>query len=80
MVVAVGLTVVEPLADADVNVPGVMAILVAPLVDQLSALLEPEAILAGLDVKELIVGTLPAFTVTVCVDVTEPAASVALKV
>jgi hypothetical protein len=80
VVVAVGLTVVEPLADADVNVPGVMAILVAPLVDQLSALLEPEAILAGLDVKELIVGTLPAFTVTVCVDVTEPAASVALKV
>jgi hypothetical protein len=80
VVVAVGLTVVEPLADAVVNVPGVMAILVAPLVDQLSALLEPEAILAGLDVKELIVGTLPAFTVTVCVDVTEPAASVALKV
>ncbi|MGA3011046.1 MAG: hypothetical protein ABSD72_12375 [Terracidiphilus sp.] len=65
MVVVVGLTVVEPLADVDVKVPGVMAILVAPFVDQLSVLLEPEAILAGLGVKELIVGTLPAFTVTV---------------
>jgi hypothetical protein len=65
VVVVVGLTVVEPLADVDVKVPGVMAILVAPFVDQLSVLLEPEAILAGLGVKELIVGTLPAFTVTV---------------
>jgi hypothetical protein len=31
----------------DVNVPGVMAILVAPLVDQLSVLLEPEFMLSG---------------------------------
>jgi hypothetical protein len=64
----------------DVNVPGVMAILVAPLVAQLSVLLEPELILVGLGVKELIVGRLPALTVTVCVDVTEPAASVAVSV
>jgi len=64
----------------DVNVPGVMAILVAPLVAQLSVLLEPEAILAGLAVKELIVGALGVFTVTVCIDVTEPARLVAVSV
>ncbi len=60
----------------DVNVPGVMAMLVAPLVDQLSVLLAPELIVAGLTAKVLIVG----MTVTVCVDVTEPAASVAVSV
>jgi hypothetical protein len=63
----------------DVNVPGVMAILVAPLVAQLSVLLEPEWIVAGLAAKELIAGTLPA-TVIVCEEVTEPAASVAVSV
>jgi hypothetical protein len=47
VVVAVGLMFVEPLADVDVNVPGVMAILVAPVVAQLSVLLEPEVILVG---------------------------------
>jgi len=76
VVVAVGLTLVEPLADVDVNVPGVMAILVAPLVDQLSVLLEPEFIVARLLTKTLITG----FTVTVCAEVTEPAASVAVRV
>jgi hypothetical protein len=70
----------EPLADVDVNVPGVMAMLVAPVVDQLSVLLEPEVILAGLAVKELMVGPLAVPTVTVCVDVTEPAALVAVSV
>ncbi len=64
----------------DVNVPGVMAILVAPLVDQLSVVLEPEMMLVGLAVKELIPGNLPAITVTACVEVTEPAASVAVSV
>jgi hypothetical protein len=64
----------------DVNVPGVMAILAAPLVDQLSVLLEPELILVGLAVKELIVGSVEVFTVTVCVDVTEPAVLVAVSV
>jgi hypothetical protein len=78
VVVAVGLTLVEPLADVDVNVPGVMAILVAPLVDQLSVLLEPEFIVARLLTNELIVGGV--ITVTVCVEVTEPAASVAVSV
>ena len=58
MVVAVGLTLVEPLADVDVNVPGVMAMLVAPVVAQLSVLLEPEVMLVGLAVKEVMVGLL----------------------
>ena len=80
MVVAVGLTLVEPLADVDVNVPGVMAMLVAPVVAQLSVLLEPEVMLVGLAVKELIVGLLAVFTVTVSVDVVEPAALVAVSV
>jgi len=80
VVVAVGLTLVEPLADVDVNVPGVMATLVAPVVAQLSVLLEPEVILVGLAVKELIVGLLAAVTVTVSVAVVEPAVLVAVSV
>jgi hypothetical protein len=64
----------------DVNVPGVMAIVVAPLVVQLNMLLEPELILVGLAVKELIVGLLPVFTVTVSADVVEPVALVAVSV
>jgi hypothetical protein len=43
----------------DVNVPGVMARLVAPAATQLSVLLELEVILAGLAVKEVIVGMEP---------------------
>jgi hypothetical protein len=80
VVVAVGLTFVEPLADVEANVPGVMARLVAPVVAQLSALLEPEVIVVGLAVKELMVGLLGMFTVTVRVDVAEPAALVAVSV
>jgi len=80
VVVAVGFTLVEPLADADVNVPGVIAMLDAPLVDQFSVLLEPEVILAGLAVKELMVGLLAVLTVTVCVAVVEPLALVAVSV
>jgi len=64
----------------EVNVPGVMAILAAPLVVQLSVLLEPESMLAGLAVKELIVGLLTPFTVMVSVDVVEPAVLVAASV
>jgi hypothetical protein len=62
MVVAVGLTLVEPVADADVNVPGVMAILVAPVTIQLSVLLVPELMLVGFAVKEAIVGAEPFTT------------------
>jgi hypothetical protein len=78
VVFAVGLTLVEPLAEVDVNVPGVMATLVAPFVVQLSVLLEPELIVAGLLANKLIVGG--AITVMVCAEVTEPAASVAVSV
>jgi hypothetical protein len=80
VVVAVGLTLVEPLANVEVNVPGVMAMLVAPVVTQLNVLLEPELMPAGLAVKELMLGLLAAFTVTVTVDVTEPAVFVAVSV
>jgi hypothetical protein len=81
-VVADGLTLVEPFGKVDVNIPGVMAMLVAPVVAQLSVLLEPEVMLAGLAVKELIVGLLGGFalTVTVAVDVAEPAALIAVSV
>jgi len=40
----------------DVNVPGVMAILLAPVVAQLSVLLAPESMLVGAAVKEEIAG------------------------
>jgi hypothetical protein len=80
VVVAAGLTLVEPLARVDVNVPGVMAMLAAPVVTQLSVLLAPEVMLVGLAVKELIVGLLAAFTVTVTVNMAEPEALVAFSV
>lgn len=54
--VAAGLTFVEPLADVEVNVPGVTATLVAPETDQLKALLEPETMLAGFAAKEPMCG------------------------
>jgi hypothetical protein len=47
---------VEPLADVDVNVPGVMATLVAPVAAQFSVLLVPEFTLVGSAAKEVIVG------------------------
>lgn len=78
--VAVGFMPVEPLAEVEVNVPGVIAMLAAPVVTQLRVLLEPEAMLVGLAVKEVIVGAPAAFTVTVAVDVAEPEASVAVSV
>jgi hypothetical protein len=56
VVVAVGFTLVEPLAEVEVNVPGVMLMLAAPVVVQLSVLLAPELIVAGFAPKELIVG------------------------
>ena len=79
--VAVGLTPVEPLADVDVNVPGVMAMLVAPVTAQLSVLLAPELTLVGFAVKEPMAGLLAeGVTVTVAVDVVEPVALVAVSV
>jgi len=79
-VVTVGLTLVDPLADVDVNVPGVIPILVAPVVAQLSVLLAPELMLVGLAVKELIVGFAAVVTVTDAVAVVEPEAFVAVRV
>ena len=59
MVVVVGLMLVEPLADVDANVPGVMAILVAPPAAQISVLLVPEFMLVGSAVKEVMAGAEP---------------------
>lgn len=50
---------VEPLADVVVNVPGVIAILVAPVAAQLRVLLAPEFMVVGLAVKDVIVGAEP---------------------
>ena len=80
MVVAVGLTFVEPLAEVEVKVPGVMAMLVAPVVAQLRVLLDPEVMLAEFAVNELMVGFVAAVTVIVSVEVVEPAALVAVNV
>lgn len=79
MAVAVGLTGVDPLADVVVNVPGVIAIPVAPVTAQINALLEPDVMLAGFAEKVVITGKVAAFTVTVVVAVTDPAALVAVR-
>jgi hypothetical protein len=50
---------VEPLADVEVNVPGVIVILVAPVVAQLSMLLAPELMPVGFAVNEAIDGADP---------------------
>jgi hypothetical protein len=82
VVVAFGLTFVVPLADVDANVPGVIVMLVAPEVAQLSVLTPPGAIVEGLAVNELIDGALVPVpvTVTFAVAVAEPAAFVAVSV
>jgi hypothetical protein len=59
MVVAVGLTLVEPVAEVDVKVPGEIEIFDAPVVDQLSVLLEPDFMVAGLALNEVIIGAEP---------------------
>jgi hypothetical protein len=79
-VVAVGLTLVEPVADVEVNVPGVMARLVAPVVAQLSVLLEPDVMLAGFAVKDVMTGLVGALMVMVSDEVDEPATLVAVSV
>jgi hypothetical protein len=58
-VVDVGLTLVDPLANVEVKVPGVMAIVVAPLVAQLSMALVPEFMVAGLAPNDEMAGTEP---------------------
>jgi hypothetical protein len=79
-VVAVGLTLEEPVADVEVRIPGEIEILIAPVVTQLSVLLSPELMVVGFALKEVIVGLVAALTVTVAVVVVEPAALVAVSV
>jgi len=52
----VGLTLVEPLPEAEVKLPGVIAIVVAPAVAQLRVLLVPEFTLVGFAAKDVMVG------------------------
>ncbi len=75
-----GLTLVEPLDEVEVNVPGVIAMLLAPVVTQLGVLLEPAVIVVGLAANELMVGALGAVTETVAADVAEPEVLVAVRV
>jgi hypothetical protein len=65
-VVVEGATVVEPLADVDVKLPGMMVMLVAPVAANANVLLEPDAMLAGPAVNETIAGG-GVVTVTVAV-------------
>lgn len=76
----VGLTVVEPVAEVEVKVPGVIAIEAALEVVQLSLLLVPELTLLGLAIKLPMLGDPGACTVTVAVAVTDPAALMAFSV
>ena len=72
-----GFTVVEPVAEVEVNVPGVIAIDAAPVVFHESVLLAPDWMLVGLALNDVIDGFL---TVTVAMRVTEPAELVAVRV
>lgn len=63
------------------KVPGVMAMLVAPVVTQLRVLLVPELMLVGVAVNETIVGALTGTaTFTVTVAAIEPVAFIAESV
>ena len=78
---AVGDTLVEPLAEVDVNPPGLMLMLAAPVVAQLNVLLAPAPILAGFAVNDVIAGLdVAAPTVTATVSVNDPALSDAVSV
>jgi hypothetical protein len=70
---------VEPLADVEVKLPGVMLMLVAPLVPQLSVLLPPAVMLAGFPVNELIVGRVVPLGLDALVKPTQPARPAAAK-
>ena len=56
MVVAVGLTLIEPLADEELKLPGAIETAVAPFVVQFNVLLAPELMVLGFGVKDAIVG------------------------
>jgi hypothetical protein len=80
--VADGDTLVEPLAAVEVKPPGLIAMLVAPLVTQLRVLLVPAVMLEGLAMNDVIVGFAPpdAVTVTVAALVTVSAPLLAVSV
>jgi hypothetical protein len=59
VVVDAGLSDTEPLALVDVNVPGVMEIVAAPLLTQLSVVLEPGLMLVGLALNDVMFGADP---------------------
>jgi hypothetical protein len=63
-----------------VNPPGLMPMVVAPLVLQLSVLLDPALMLDGFAVNELIVGCAIGVTVIVAMLITDPALFVAVSV
>lgn len=75
-----GVTVVEPVAVVEVNVPGVMLMLVAPAVTQLRVLLVPELMLVGLAVNDVMVGLARVMMVSIALAVVAPALLVAVSV
>jgi hypothetical protein len=79
VVVAVGLTLVDPLAEVDVNIPGVIEMLVAPEVAQLSTVLAPAEMLPGLAENDEIAGA-GVGGATVLVNVPQPARPAKTKV
>ncbi|MGB7281756.1 MAG: hypothetical protein WBE13_05790 [Candidatus Acidiferrum sp.] len=71
---------VEPVAVVEVNVPGVMLMLVAPAVTQLRVLLVPELMLVGLAVNDVMVGLARVMMVSIALAVVAPALLVAVSV
>jgi hypothetical protein len=63
VVVAVGLSATEPVPEVEAKFPGAMVTLVAPCVFQLSVVLAPAVINAGLAVNEEIVGAGSCFVI-----------------
>jgi hypothetical protein len=80
VVVAVGLTFIDPVSELEENPPGLIEMLVVLVVAQLSVLLEPSRILGGLALNELIIGFSGAVTITFSVFATVPALFLALRV
>jgi hypothetical protein len=80
VVVAVGLTLTEPVSELDENLPGLIEMLVVLLVTQLSVVLAPSTILVGVALNEPIVGFGGGVTITFTVLVTVPALFVAFRV
>jgi hypothetical protein len=79
VVVAVGFTGSEPLAEVDVKLPGLMAMLVAPVTAQTRLLLDPAVMPVGLAVNDVMTGVADELTVTVVLFVTDPAEFVAVR-